>query len=62
MVDDNSEWSNFEKTMVSIFERKIYLMKMNKDLSIDSMRKELPVNKEKQKEIIVDLVKKLVLL
>ena len=62
MVDDNSEWSNFEKTMVSIFERKISLMKMNKDLSIDSMRKELPVNKEKQKEIIVDLVKKLVLL
>merc|ERR1712238_550193 len=58
VVDADSERNNFEKTMVSTFERKISLMQMNKDLTIDNLRKELTVNKEKQKEKIVELVNK----
>ena len=35
----------FKKTMITIVERKLSLMQMNKDLTIDSLRKELTLNK-----------------
>ena len=38
----------FKKTMITIVERKLSLMQINKDLTIDSLRKELTLNKQKQ--------------
>ena len=35
----------FEMTMISIIERKFSLMQINKVLTIDSLRKELTLNK-----------------
>ena len=39
--------ANFEKYIVSTFERKISLLQINKDLIIDRLIKKLTVNKEK---------------
>ena len=46
----------FEKTLISTYERKLSLMQMNKDLTIDQLRKELATQKERQKEMEKDLL------
>ena len=49
----------FEKTMISTYERKLNLMQMNKDLTIDGLRKELTQGKETLKEMESDLLNKI---
>merc|ERR1719354_663638 len=51
--------TQFEKTMISTYERKLNLMQMNKDLTIDGLRKELSQCKETHKEIESDLLSKI---
>ena len=51
--------TQFEKTMISTYERKLNLMQMNKDLTIDGLRKELSQLKERQKETEADLLNKI---
>merc|ERR1719491_80628 len=41
--------TQFEKTMISTYERKLSLIQMNKDLTIDSLRKDLTQTKGRQK-------------
>lgn len=45
--------------MISTYERKLNLMQMNKDLTIDGLRKELSKRKERQKETEGDLLSKI---
>ena len=40
--------TQFEKTMISTYEQKLSLIQMNKDLTIDSLRKDLTYTKERQ--------------
>jgi len=54
--------THFEKTMISTYERKLNLMQMNKDLTIDGLRKELSQCKKRQKELEADLLNKIRLL
>ena len=54
--------TSFEKTMISTYERKLNLMQMNKDLTIDGLRKELSLCKKRQKELEGDLMNKIRLL
>ena len=58
---DNAEEerTHFEKTMMSTYERKLSLMQMNKDVTIDGLRKELTKAKEKQKETEAELSSKI---
>ena len=49
----------FEKTMISTYERKLNLMQMNKDLTIDGLRKELSQCKERHKILEADLLSKI---
>jgi chromosome segregation ATPase len=49
----------FEKTMISTYERKLNLMQMNKDLTIDGLRKDLTQSKENLKETESDLLDKI---
>ncbi len=51
--------TQFEKTMISTYERKLNLMQMNKDLTIDGLRKELTQSKERHKEAESDLLSKI---
>lgn len=51
--------TDFEKTMISTYERKLNLMQMNKDLTIDGLRKDLAQSKETLKEIESDLLDKI---
>jgi len=51
--------TQFEKTMISNYERKLSLMKMNKDVTIDGLRKELSQHKERQRETEADLLNKI---
>jgi chromosome segregation ATPase len=51
--------TQFEKTMISTYERKLNLMQMNKDLTIDGLRKELAKCKESMKEVEADLLSKI---
>jgi len=51
--------TQFEKTMISTYERKLNLMQMNKDLTIDGLRKELTQRRERQKEMEADLLNKI---
>merc|ERR1712151_1201043 len=48
----------FEKTIISTYERKLSLMQLNKDLTIDGLRKELAQCKEKQKIIDAEMFSK----
>jgi len=48
----------FEKTVISTYERKLSLMQLNKDLTIDSLRKDLSRLNEKQKIIDVQMFSK----
>lgn len=49
----------FEKTMISTYERKLNLMQMNKDLTIDGLRKDLAQSKESAKEVESDLLEQI---
>jgi len=51
--------TQFEKTMISTYERKLNLMQMNKDLTIDGLRKELSQCKERHKILEADLLSKI---
>jgi len=51
--------TQFEKTMISTYERKLNLVQMNKDLTIDGLRKDLAQSKETFKQIESDLLKKI---
>lgn len=48
--------TKFEKTMIATYERKLSLMQMNKDVTIDGLRKELSQRKERQKEMESELL------
>jgi hypothetical protein len=48
--DSEESRDQFEKTIISNYERKLSLMQMNKDLTIDGLRKELAQCKENQKK------------
>ncbi len=45
----------FEKTMISTYERKLSLMEMNKDVTIDHLRKQLSQSFEKLKDMEAEL-------
>lgn len=51
--------TQFEKTMISTYERKLNLMQMNKDVTIDGLRKELTKSKAIQKESETELINKI---
>jgi chromosome segregation ATPase len=51
--------TQFEKTMISTYERKLNLMQMNKDVTIDGLRKELTKSKANQKESETELINKI---
>lgn len=51
--------TQFEKTMISTYERKLNLMQMNKDVTIDGLRKELTKSKAIQKESETELMNKI---
>lgn len=51
--------TQFEKTMISTYERKLSLMQMNKDVTIDGLRKELTKSKAIQKESETELINKI---
>ena len=48
--------TQFEKTMISAYERKLSLIQMNKDLTIDSLRKDLTQTKGRQKNGELDFL------
>jgi len=51
--------ASFEKNALSTFERKMSLMQLNKDLTIDNLRKELAISKEKQSEKEIEQLSRL---
>eukprot|EP00557_Chaetoceros_sp_GSL56_P000520 CAMPEP_0176490300 /NCGR_PEP_ID=MMETSP0200_2-20121128/7793_1 /TAXON_ID=947934 /ORGANISM="Chaetoceros sp., Strain GSL56" /LENGTH=790 /DNA_ID=CAMNT_0017887589 /DNA_START=643 /DNA_END=3012 /DNA_ORIENTATION=- len=59
LEDAEKERINFEKTTISTYERKLNLMQMNKDLTIDGLRKELSQCKERQKKSEAELLNRI---
>jgi chromosome segregation ATPase len=59
LEDAEKERVTFEKTTISTYERKLNLMQMNKDLTIDGLRKELSQCKERQKKSEAELLNRI---
>ena len=59
VVEAEEGRTKFEKTMIASYERKLSLMQMNKDVTIDGLRKELSQRKGKQKEMESELLAKI---
>jgi hypothetical protein len=59
LEDAEKERVKFEKTTISTYERKLNLMQMNKDLTIDGLRKELSQCKERQKKSEAELLNRI---
>jgi len=55
VVEAEEERIRFEKTMISSYERKLSLLQMNKDVTVDGLRKQLAQSMEKLKNTEIEV-------